>query len=70
MTYADCLLSSLSSLRANVLRSALTALGIVGTLALLEIDIPDVLDRSLYVILGSFLGVNAVNGVRKMNGTK
>ena len=49
---------------------AFIALGIVGTLALMEMDIPDVLDRSLYVILGSFLGVNAVNGVRKMNSSK
>ena len=48
----------------------LFALGLVGALALLEMDIPDVLDRSLYVILGSFLGVNAVNGIRKVNGGK
>ncbi len=46
------------------------ALGLVGSLALLEIDIPEVLDRSLYVILGSFLGVNVVNGVRRVNGSK
>jgi uncharacterized membrane protein AbrB (regulator of aidB expression) len=44
------------------------ALGLVGSLALLELDIPEVLDRALYVILGSFLGVNAVNGVRRVNG--
>ena len=48
----------------------LFALGLVCTLALMEIDIPDVLDRSLYVILGSFLGVNAVNGARILNGKK
>lgn len=46
----------------------LIALLIVGLLAVMELDIPDVLDRSLYVILGSFLGVNAVNGVRRING--
>ena len=46
------------------------ALGLVGALALLEMDIPEVLDRALYVILGSFLGVNAVNGIRKINGGK
>ena len=48
----------------------LFALGLVGALALMEISIPEVLDRALYVILGSYLGVNAVNGVRKINGGK
>ena len=41
---------------------------LVGTLAILESEIPDALDRALYVVLGSFLGVNAVNGIRKVNG--
>lgn len=40
----------------------------IGILSLFEMEIPDVLDRTLYVIVGSFLGVGAVNGVRKANG--
>ncbi len=42
----------------------------VSALAMMEIEVPDALDRALYVVLGSFLGVNAVNGIRKINGGK
>ena len=47
---------------------ALVIVVFIGILALFELDVPDVLDRSLYVVIGSFLGVGAVNGVRKANG--
>ncbi len=40
----------------------------VSALAMMEIEVPDALDRALYVVLGSFLGVNAVNGLRRING--
>ena len=43
---------------------ALVIVLFVGILALLEMNIPDIMDRALYVILGSFLGVGAANGVR------
>ena len=43
---------------------ALVLVLFVGALAVLELEIPDIMDRALYVILGSFLGVTAANGVR------
>ncbi len=50
---------------------ALVLVLFVGALAVMETDIPDIMDRALYVILGSFLGVNAVNGVTRLtNGKK
>lgn len=42
----------------------------VSALALMELEVPDALDRALYVVLGSFLGVNAVNGLKRLNGGK
>lgn len=36
----------------------------IGVLAVMEQTIPDILDRALYLIFGSFLGVGAANGVR------
>lgn len=36
----------------------------IGVLAVMELAIPDILDRALYLIFGSFLGVGAANGVR------
>ena len=47
---------------------ALIIIVFIGILSIFEMEIPDVLDRTLYVVIGSFLGVGAVNGVRRVNG--
>lgn len=41
----------------------------IGALAIMEIPIPDILDRLAYLLVGAVIGSTAVNGVRaKMNG--
>ncbi len=46
----------------------LVALTFIGVLALSEKEIPDILDRVAFLVFGSFLGVTAVNGIRRVNG--
>ncbi len=54
-------------LAGGFLLALIALLGIIG-LSAFSLEIPDILDRGLFLILGSFLGVNAVNGIRKVNG--
>ena len=42
----------------------------MGVLALLEQDIPNILDRGFFLLLGSFVGVSAANGVRVVASKK
>ena len=37
---------------------------IIGALALMQIPIPDILDRLAYLLVGAMIGSTAVNGIR------
>ena len=43
---------------------ALVLVLFMGALAVLERDIPNILDRGFFLLLGSFVGVSAANGMR------
>lgn len=43
---------------------ALTLVLFMGALAMVEKEIPAMMDRGFFLLLGSFVGVTAVNGVR------
>ena len=49
---------------------ALVLVLFMGVLALLEQDIPNILDRGFFLLLGSFVGVSAANGVRVVASKK
>jgi len=36
----------------------------IGALALMQIPIPDILDRLAYLLVGAMIGSTAVNGIR------
>ena len=49
---------------------ALVLVLFMGALALLEQDIPNILDRGFFLLLGSFVGVSAANGARVVASKK
>ena len=49
---------------------ALVLVLFMGALALMEQDIPNILDRGFFLLLGSFVGVSAANGVRVATSKK